>query len=244
MRSLGDADILFLWETAHRYHPVDQALAMLMTVEPEHSRDELASLSLGRRDARLLALRLATFGDNLSSRAACPQCNEAVEFEIACSALRSPPDSSVVHERTLDTDGYRLRIRPITSFDIAAAAGAADVAESRRVLLGRCVVEARCNDALVTAKELPEAISIVAAQAALDIDPQAELLFDLTCPACEHRWQAILDIAHVLWKEVDAKAQRLLMEVHLLARAYGWHESDILGMSSQRRNAYLQRLAT
>jgi hypothetical protein len=241
MRSLGDADILTVWETAHRYHPVDQALALLVTAEPEHSRDELASLPLGRRDARLLALRLATFGDSLNSRASCPQCNEAVEFEIACSQLHSP--DLVVHERTLDTDGYQLRLRPLTSFDLAAAAGAADVAEARQILLKRCVVVAHRSDALVNADELPETISAAAAQAALELDPQAELLFELTCPACDHRWQATLDIAHILWQEVNARAQRLLMEVHLLARAYGWREADILGMSSARRYAYLERVA-
>lgn len=241
MRSLGDADILAVWETAHRYHPVDQALALLMTAEPGHSRDELASLPLGRRDARLLALRLATFGDTLNSRGTCPQCNEAVEFEIACSALHMP--DAEVHQRTLDAGGYQLRMRPLTSFDLAAAAGAADVAEARRVLLQRCVVEARHNDVLVNADELPEAISAAVAQAALMADPQAELLFDLTCPACAHHWQATLDIAHILWREVDARAQRLLMEVHLLARAYSWREADILGMSPVRRNAYLQKVA-
>ena len=241
MRSLGDADILAVWETAHRYHPVDQAIALLMTAEPEHSRDELASLPLGRRDARVLALRLATFGDTLNSCGTCPQCNEAVEFEISCSALRTPDAEG--HERTLDAEGYQLRIRPLTSFDLAAAAGAADVTEARRVLLRRCVVEARRNEAFVNADELPEAISAAVAQAALMIDPQAELLFELACPACEHQWQATLDIAHILWKEVDARAQRLLMEVHLLARAYGWREADILGMSPARRKAYLQRVA-
>jgi len=241
MRSLGDAEILAVWETAHRYHPVDQALELLMTAEPEHSRDELASLPLGRRDARLLDLRRATFGDILNNLCSCPQCNEAVEFEIACSALRTP--AAEIHGRTLHADGYQLCIRPLTSFDLAAAAGAADVAEARRILLQRCVVEARRNDALLNADELPEAVRTAVAQAALSTDPQAELLFELVCPACKHQWQATLDIAHILWKEVDARAQRLLMEVHLLARAYGWREADILGMSPARRNAYLQEAA-
>jgi hypothetical protein len=43
---------------------------------------------------------------------------------------------------------------------------------------------------------------------------------------------------------VAARAQRLLMEVHLLARAYSWRESDILAMSPARRNAYLQQVAS
>lgn len=241
MRSLGDADILAVWETAHRYHPVDQAIALLMTAEPEHSRDELASLPLGQRDARLLALRLATFGDALHSGGACPQCSEAVEFDISCSALRT--QDAEVQERTLEAEGYRLRMRPLNSFDLAAAVRAADVAEARRILLRRCVAEAHRDDARVSADELPEAVASQIAQAALLADPQAELLFELACPACAHRWQATLDIAHILWKEVDARAQRLLMEIHQLARAYGWREADILGMSPARRNAYLQRVA-
>ena len=242
MRSLGDADILAVWETAHRYHPVDQALALLMAAEPDHARDELAAWPLGRRDARLLALRLATFGDVLHSRGACPVCGEAVEFEIACSALNMR--GAETNERTLATHGYQLRLRPLTSFDLAAAAGASDVDEARRILLRSCVLDARRDDAMIEPDDLPGAIGAEIAQAALQADPQAELLFDLSCPACAHRWQAMLDIGHILWREVDARAQRLLMEVHQLASAYGWREADILGMSATRRNAYLQRVAT
>ncbi|MDH4234860.1 MAG: hypothetical protein OEV15_06985 [Gallionella sp.] len=217
-----------------------------MTAEPEYSRDELALLPLGQRDAQLLALRQATFGDILNNLSNCPQCNEAVEFEIPCSSLHAP--GAPVHECTLDAGGYLLRIRPLTSFDFAAAAGAADVAGARRVLLRRCVVEARRNDGsgndvFAGPDELPEAATEAVAQAVLSTDPQAELLFELACPACGHRWQATMDIAQILWKEVDARAQRLLMEIHLLARAYGWREADILGMSPARRNAYLQRVA-
>ncbi|WIM04800.1 MAG: hypothetical protein OHM77_08810 [Candidatus Nitricoxidivorans perseverans] len=240
MRPLGDADILAAWEAARGRHPIDQALVLLMAAEPSRSRDELASLPIGRRDARLLALRLATFGDALNGRCACPRCGEAAEFEVSCDALRMP--DAGVGERTLDVEGYRLCLRPLDSFDLAAAAGATEVAEARRMLLRRCVVEAARDDAPIAADELPETLGAAIAQAALRADPQAELLFELACPVCGHRWQAVLDIAHILWKEVDARAQRLLTEVHLLARAYGWREADILGMGPARRNAYLQRV--
>jgi hypothetical protein len=242
MRSLGDADILAVWEIAHRYHPVDQALALLMTAEPGHTRDELAALPLGQRDARLLALRQVLFGDTVNSCGICPRCHETMEFEIDCGALRTPEAGA--HERTLHAEGHQLRVRPLSSFDLAAAAGSTDVAAARRILLQCCVVEAPCNNETVTVDALPETLHAAIAQAALAADPQAELLFDLICPACEHGWQATLDIAHILWREVAARAQRLLMEVHLLARAYSWRESDILAMSPARRNAYLQQVAS
>ena len=39
-------------------------------------------------------------------------------------------------------------------------------------------------------------------------------------------------------------AARLLAEIHTLARAYGWSERDLLGMSAVRRAAYLGMVST
>ncbi len=71
-------------------------------------------------------------------------------------------------------------------------------------------------------------------------DPQAETLIDLTCPACGHGWTVALDIGSFLWTRWNALAKRLLREVHVLARAYGWREPDILALSWIRRQAYLE----
>jgi hypothetical protein len=44
------------------------------------------------------------------------------------------------------------------------------------------------------------------------------------------------------WSEISAEARRLLLEVHNLASAYGWSESDILSMSALRRRYYLEMI--
>jgi hypothetical protein len=59
------------------------------------------------------------------------------------------------------------------------------------------------------------------------------------CEACGHEGSAQLDAGELLWDEIDARAHALLGEVHQLARAYGWTESEILGLSAARRAAYL-----
>ena len=64
--------------------------------------------------------------------------------------------------------------------------------------------------------------------------------FSLTCQGCGHEWAAVFDIVTFFWAELVAQAKRLLREVHQLARAYGWRESEILAMSSQRRHTYLE----
>ena len=74
------------------------------------------------------------------------------------------------------------------------------------------------------------------------LDAQADVVFDLHCVACEHRWNAPFDPAAFLLSEVAAYADRLTVEVHQLARAYGWHESSILAMGATRRRRYLALL--
>jgi hypothetical protein len=239
MRALAAADILQIWETALHFHPVDRALAFLKAAHPESSRDELAALPLGERDRRLLSVRELSFGDRLEGCCECPHCGAPAQFDLACSALRS--GSYNPEEREVRAGDDTVRVRPLNSTDMAAAARAPDVAAARRILLERCVINAQRNGAAVEVGALPDTWSPSIAEAASAADPMAELMLDLACPACGHRWQAGLDVAHILWAEVNARAQRLLLEVHLLARAYGWREADILAMSAVRRAAYLQR---
>jgi hypothetical protein len=42
---------------------------------------------------------------------------------------------------------------------------------------------------------------------------------------------------------VQAAAERVLLDVHALARAYGWTESEVLRLTPARRSAYLQMAA-
>ena len=78
---------------------------------------------------------------------------------------------------------------------------------------------------------LPASVRMAIAKELAVIDPQAEILLDLSCPTCGNQWQGLFDIVSFLWAEIRARARRLLQEVDTLARAYGWAETDILGMS-------------
>ena len=238
MRALTVSEIIQLWETACRYHPVDRALCMLQPVLPDQSRDELAALTIGQRDALLLALRQATFGDLLAGVSHCPECASTVEFELSCHSLCS--GVTAPHPEQLNESGYKLMIRPLNSFDLAEAAMAESETGSRAILIQRCVSEALYHNQTVTLEALPREVEERIAEAALAADTQAETLLDLSCPDCRHQWQSVLDIAHILWLEISARAQRLLFEVHVLAKAYNWCETEILELSPQRRATYLQ----
>jgi hypothetical protein len=75
-------------------------------------------------------------------------------------------------------------------------------------------------------------------------DPHAEIRLPLQCPACGHGWEETLDIASFTWEEIEARARRLLFDVHTLASAYGWTEAEILSLGASRRARYLELVRT
>jgi len=241
MRPLSAYDLLRVWEVGEDQHPLDRALTLLAVACPEQTWDELAALSVGQRDARLLALREWTCGPRLNGFAECPRCAEGLEFEVAVADLRVTAEPDAAEEaRELDTDGLALRFRLPDSRDLAAALDCQDPAAARSLLVQRCVLEASRDGVPVAHSELPAEAITGLARRMDECDLQAEVLLDLRCPACDHAWQALFDIATFFWAELAAQAKRLLREVHTLARAYGWREADILGMSARRRQFYLE----
>jgi len=240
MRSLSSRQILWTWERGERWHPLDQALLLLAAAEPETPRQELAGLSVGRRDAGLLALRERTFGPRLRGFAACPGCAESLEFTLSTTDLRAKETEQKTWH-ALARDGYRVRFRLPNSHDLAAVSGSSEPTAARVLLLERCLV-ARKAGRPVPASALPTGVVEAVEARMSDLDPQGETILELRCAACGHQWRAALDIGSFFWQELAAEARRLLREVHLLASAYGWGEAEILALTPARRNAYLAQV--
>lgn len=240
MHALSADTMLALWERGHALHPLDRALLILAAAEPEIEPDQLTHLSLGRRDALLLAVRAATFGEQLSAYVRCACCNGELEFDLPCGALRAGDAAPAQDVFEVNTAGYQIRLRALNSVDAAAMAGAPSVAEASERALALAVVQARCGEEDVRASDLPATVRTAVAEALTAADPQADTVLDLSCPECGHAWQSVFDITEFMWTELVARAQHLLYEVHLLAQAYGWSEREILSLSPARRASYLQ----
>jgi hypothetical protein len=204
------------------------------------SLSALGDLSIGRRDAYLLTLRELTFGTQMDSQATCPQCQESLEFTLSTSDLRlidpSQPDAEVHHWQQ---DTVQVQFRLPNSLDLAAMVTIQDPALARQTLLERCVLAVNQDGQTGAIATLTEVILVALANHLITVDPQADITLNLSCPACGHAWQVLFDIVAFLWGEITAQAQRLLLDVHQLAQIYHWPESEILAMSSQRRQCYL-----
>jgi hypothetical protein len=242
MCPLTATDVLRIWELGESQDPVDQALTILAAACPELTTEQLADLSLGQRDRRLFILHQWLFGPDLRGFVQCPQCRERLEFTLGVPAIGdAEPVEAASEERVFSAAGFDLRFRLPNSRDLIAAAACPDSRQARQLLVQRCLQEARREEeTALTGGELPEAVMAHLATRLAECDPWQEVLLDLACPACGHRWQPLLDIVTFLWAELAAQAKRLLREVHTLARAYGWREADILALSLRRRQSYLE----
>ncbi len=237
MRPLFAPDILKVWEQGQVQHHMDKALTLLLAVIPGMTRDKLAELSIGQRDSYLLALRELTFGPKLNCFAECPGCKERLEFTIKTTDIRLSPLPGNKQELELTNGNLVLRYRLPNSLDLAAVAGLRDTASD--LLVQRCVLQVIRDGVPVGCCDISAHVKAELSAHMAEHDPQAEIMLDLHCPECGHQWQMVFDIVSYFWSELSAHARRLLYDVHALAQAYGWRESDILSMSDTRRQFYL-----
>ncbi|HEX8293455.1 MAG TPA: hypothetical protein VF570_16965, partial [Pyrinomonadaceae bacterium] len=140
----------------------------------------------------------------------------------------------------LEVGGHELEFRLPDSLDLLAVSAHEDVAGARWELFERCLSSAHSGGAAVPFEALPPEVVDAVSEEMDRLDPQGNVRLSMACPRCGHGWQALFDICSYLRSELDAWARRLLWEVHLLASAYGWRESDTLALSPRRRLLYVQ----
>lgn len=208
-------------------------------------RCALRALTVGDRDALLLRLHEISFGGSIQCEARCPAegCNEKLELTLPVKQLLLPayPNASLDHELCVtNTAGaqtlVRFRLPTGEDHEAAAALAKTDVAAAVATLLRRCVLSADAPD-------LSPAVVAALSERMAELDPQAELLLNASCPGCSRNFRARFDVASVLRQRLEERTQALYREVHLLAFHYHWTERDILAMSPRARQRYLRLLA-
>jgi hypothetical protein len=209
--------------------PAYRALALLAAASGK-SVAELSELPLGRRDELLLTMREWAFGPDLACVTACPTCEERLETIIPCEQIRCEPPAGL---NSIEVDGYSVRLRPPATADLLAAERA-DPDEVNGVIL------ARCSD---LSHDAPPSVADAVIDGMKAADPQAQVELTLDCPACLYHWTALFDILPFFWKEIDVWARRTLQDIHLLASAYGWTQSEVLALTAARRRTFIEMVS-
>lgn len=240
MHPFSSEEILRAWELGSDQHPIDRALSILSLAMPEEDMDKLARLTIGQRDSLLLTQRVTTFGQSMSVFAQCPKCGARLDISMSGDDLSRAGSREDKFNGSLSSGGLEVKFRLPDSLDLAAALKSSDISSAKSILIERCITNASMDGVLVEPGQIPEdMVSQIIDQIAQG-DPQADVLLDVQCPECGETWQIIFDILFFFWREISAEAKRILIDVHTLARAYGWSERDILAMSTLRRQSYLE----
>lgn len=245
MRPLNGNELLHIWETGVRLHPIDRALAILAAAYPEIPKDALPSLSINTRDALLLEARGCTVGSRLAGFCQCPGCAERLEFNVDLRGVSPSADAKDLGDglKAVAIGGFEIQLRLPNSHDLASLISCNGIGEARKLLIEACLIKAVRAGREFPLNDLPEPVLYEAVKRLEELAPQADIQLKLNCPSCGHNWRNVIDIASFFWQEICSLARRLSLEVHILGRAYGWREKDILSMTAARRKIYLEMVS-
>lgn len=207
--------------------PTTRLVALLSRLE---AVTEPRSLPLHGWESALLDLRAALLGPRVEVQVVCAACGAGAMLAFDTTAL--PREAMAV-------PASPLPLHPLCAGDLADLEATGLMGQEGLVfLLARA---ARC-----TAADAEAALSGAGAEA---LSAALETLagglgIELTtdCPSCGAAVAAPFDVAAFVDAEMQARAQRLLDEVHLIASTYHWAEEAILAMPVERRQAYLARI--
>src|SRR5512143_2232220 len=215
MHALSPAEVLSVWESSQSRPSLWQALELLACASPERDIEQWSNVPFGQFCRMLFQLRARMFGKDMPGVVSCPRCGERLEFVFECQSVETAAALPPAGPLRIQCGDQVFEMRLPTPADLLKSRSAEDLFR-------------RCTSGAVE----PNAVLIQAVSARVaEADPLSETALDLVCAVCGHAWQAFLDIASYLGRELAHEASRLLKEVHLLAAAYGWPESEILALS-------------
>lgn len=238
MSALTPAHLLSVWESGAPSSAAARGLLLLGLARPQASAEALLLTSVGCRDAWLLSLRETLFGTQLNCLLDCPRCTQAIELDFRVDDIRSSHADSDAVCTVPSREGQAMQFRLPNCADLMALDKMPDLRQAERHLLSLCRLPDKSADQ-GPGIELSDSEVQATMDAMALLDPQAEILLDVVCPACQTASTHLFDIVGHLWRELDHWARGMLRQVHAIAARYGWSEAHILNMGHARRQVYL-----
>lgn len=205
-------------------------------------REWVRTLTSGDRQALLLHLCADIAGHVLEATVPCADqaCGERLELSVDVVSLLDQPCTEAAETYDVVLGGpdglVRVRLRlPDGALEEAAAALQPEDAE--RMLLEALVCDVSRDGERLSC--LPEELREELAGAVERLDPLAETRLEVCCPSCGASSVAVLDPGDYLLQRVGADRDVFYGEVHRLASAYHWSESEILSLPVRKRRMYV-----
>jgi hypothetical protein len=208
-------------------------------------KELVRKLTIGDRIALLLHLRQLMFGNDIDAETSCPSCGKVVSLDLSVLSLLQPVEPEPKTEYHFNIDNFDLTIRPLQGRDqeeiveVYAHSGstskhAEQYAES---VVRACIIS--CEPPLP--KNLSTDFIDKISSKLERLDPQAEIILNMTCPHCNHSFITAFFAEDFILQEISVRQkQNLDQEIHWLAFYYHWSENEILSLSMKRRKKYVK----
>lgn len=204
--------------------PLDRALTAVLSAcvvgsdgAPLGAGDVRGWNVLKRRQG-LLAVAVATHGSMRDVTVACPECGERMDLAIDLTAFAAD-----WRDDRVPVPGHGVVLRLPRPDDLADP----DALPERLVVEGKPPKDDWFADA-------DEALGAA--------DPLGDLELQATCPECAVPISHPFSVEPFLMGEMAGELGRLVDEIHVLAMAYHWSETEIVALPPARRALYLDRI--
>ena len=205
--------------------------AIIMACGDHVGEDDVWAMPVSTRIAELLTIVQRTLDVQVLEATTRCACGEWTTFELPIAALVRMSG----HPDDVLTAGEQLRFRRPRGRDQQRwrAAGVVPGVEAFATMVRDLAVDR--IDAPLTA----EAIERIG-EAFEEFDPLPALRVELACAHCGRQQRAAVDLQELCLLELLRVREQRLLDVHVLARAYGWSEESIVALSAARRQRYLR----
>jgi len=168
----------------------------------------------------------------------CQQCAQHLEIEIAVRDFIADEEATVFEWSP--QPGQLLSVRLPTGQDQQRWLTSNDISvhSMAQQLVVRVNAEPRASD-----WRIPEDWVDALADELARHDPLTALELPVRCPACEATTTIEFNLEEELLVRLRARQLATLRDIHTLASAYHWSESEILKLPEWRRRQYLTQIA-
>ncbi|MEO1623768.1 MAG: hypothetical protein AAFV25_01330 [Bacteroidota bacterium] len=185
------------------------------------------------RDRIFAMLYQHLYGNRIDSSIECSACQSLFDMDFALDDLiRHLEGGGVTNVKQVGQGVYQMkqqgRFRLPTGEDECLLLSM-PTAEAEQLLVERCwLEETTCSDR----DSLQQAMQQLAPMIASDLEAH--------CPECQHVQPVHFDLQSFLLSSLLKERERLLWEVHCLAKTYHWSHRDILELPRTTRRSYIR----
>jgi len=204
------------------------------------SEDDIWQWSVAERLRALASIVSDSGASEFSAIAAClaADCDQLIQLNLDLAAIRQPSDVDGIY--CFVSSGERLQLRLPTGTDQRTLLKLRDADDLGlvREMATRLVVSVDGGSLAPDTPCPPEWISTIETALAAN-DPAYYTEEIVTCPECGHDNPVEIDLEELLIDRLMQQQEQLFQQIDLLATAYRWSESAIVGLPEWRRERYV-----